>query len=397
MSFSSNTFVAVVLALSAGAPALAAQQRIDVTTRARTQRPEALERQMLTLRRQLDSLSRYYNGADNLSSSERRRVAVELDRTLGQLAELSARLGTDAERAGEVRMRMAPLIEARASGEMLRAMRQMQEVEAAMPRGWIGFVAEGPSIQHIENGELMVRFFSYPRIVSVDPSSPAQRAGIVPADTLLAYNGRDVLEDEFSLTSLLRPDARVSVRVRRDGRVREVPVTVASAPSRIVLRRGSEVRERDSLRVVTGEIAEGYVFPRAPIVAPSMGAVVRTAPRPPSSPASPAAPAVAAPRGAFTIGFTVNAVAGAELTTITEGLGRTIGVSSGVLVTRSALGSLAYESGLRDGDVIVKVAGQAVRTVVDVRDLVRLANEDRREAELEILRQKVARRLVLRW
>jgi S1-C subfamily serine protease len=67
-------------------------------------------------------------------------------------------------------------------------------------------------------------------------------------------------------------------------------------------------------------------------------------------------------------------------------------------VTSAPVGSPAYESGLRDGDVIVKVGGQAVKNVSEVRDLVGLANDDGEHAiEMEILRQKKTQRLTLKW
>ena len=100
----------------------------------------------------------------------------------------------------------------------------------------------------------------------------------------------------------------------------------------------------------------------------------------------------------FGYGNGVNAVAGAQLSTISEGLGRALGVSAGVLVTSAPVGSPASESGLVDGDVISKVAGQAVRRVSEVRDLVALAADNGDHAvELEIVRQKKGMKLSLRW
>lgn len=93
-----------------------------------------------------------------------------------------------------------------------------------------------------------------------------------------------------------------------------------------------------------------------------------------------------------------NGVAGAELSTISEGLGKALGVGSGVLVTSAPAGSPAYESGLVDGDVISKVGGQEVRRVTEVRDLVALAAENGDHAvELELVRQKRPMKLMLKW
>ena len=96
--------------------------------------------------------------------------------------------------------------------------------------------------------------------------------------------------------------------------------------------------------------------------------------------------------------FFFNGVAGAQLATITEGLGKSVGVTSGVLVLAAPVGSPAAESGLMDGDVITKVGGQVVQSISQVRDLVRTVSENgERAVELEILRQKRTQRITLKW
>jgi S1-C subfamily serine protease len=276
----------------------------------------------------------------------------------------------------------------------------MQPIVArfAMTRGWIGLVAAGPAMEpRVENDELIVRYLAYPRVESVDPSSPAQRAGILPGDTLLAYNGRDVREGDISLKRLLQPNSRLMVRLRRDGRVHDVPVIVAVAPTRIRQRRDEEIDEGRAPWAIAG-VPDAASFPRAaeapaaPLpAAPMRRVVVRNTPVAPMAPMPPA-PAMAL------FGFSPNGVAGAQLATVTEGLARTLGVKRGVLVTNAPVGSPAYESGLQDGDVIVKAAGQDVRSVAELRDLVRMVAENGDHAvALECVRDKRTRRVMLRW
>ena len=94
----------------------------------------------------------------------------------------------------------------------------------------------------------------------------------------------------------------------------------------------------------------------------------------------------------------MSAVAGAQLSTISDGLGRALGVAGGVLVTSAPIGSPANESGLMDGDVIARVAGQTVRRVSEVRDIVALAADNGDHAvSLDIVRQKKVMKLVLKW
>lgn len=356
----------VALLVAAGSDLASAQVRTEVVTRRATPAMAESESSMRRLQRQLDSLTHRYNEADELTVADRRRLEAELSITVQRLAELMSRMG---EERGRV---------------MLRAPQAM-----VMPRGWIGIVAEGPGTEpRVENGELVVRYLSYPRIVSVDPSSPAQRAGITPNDTLLAYDGRDVREHDIYLNRLLRPNTRVNVKLRRDGRTHEVAVTVAEAPSRIVQRRGDEVRDERVLVLAP----DAPMLPRSSAVAPSASAggarggsvnVRGVMPTP-------------APGMVFS--FTTGGVAGAQMVNISEGLAKRIGVSNGVLVTSAPVGSPAGQSGIEDGDVIIRVAGQAVRTVFDVRRAVGGATENgQRSVELELLRDSRTVKTILRW
>ena len=398
--------LAVLLAAGVMPVAAQQQQRVEIvrTRSPRAEPADSVERLVRPLQRQLDSLARVYNEHDDLTMFERKRVERELGRTIGLLEQLSSRMNLASDRmmrAGEqLRIQMAPHVSARAAQSMAMALMQVQEVDQARPRGWIGLVVQGPGLTpRVEGGELLVRYFAYPRVVSVDPSSPAQRAGLVPNDTLLAYDGVDVSENDISFTRLLRPNAKVTIRIRRDGRVRDVPVTVAAAPTRIVQRRDDETRVSESWTVAT--VPDAPAFPRMPVPARAPGAPGRVGGRLALAHVSPGAALqslapLAAPMIAY--GLAYGGIAGAQLSTISEGLGKALGVSSGVLVTSAPVGSPASESGLQDGDVITTVGGQAVRRVTEVRDLIGLASENGDHAvELDIVRQRKAVKVMLRW
>lgn len=398
MTMTMTMSVTVAVAVSAPlARALGAQQQVRIEMhRAPRAMPDGMEKQLRQLQRQLDSLGRMYNENDELTAADRRRVGDELNRTAELLGDLSTRQELRGEDGGSepVRFALQPMSSMRAKAAMSRALTQMREVRSAIPRGWMGFVAEGArSEPRFERGEMIIRYLSYPRIVTVDPSSPAQRAGLVPSDTLIAYDGRDVRENDISLTRLLRPSAVVSVRVRRDGRVRDVPVTVAPVPNRIVQRRDDENREVH-VGWVTSGVPDAPAFPGTPVPPGTFTPLIRSrayVARPTPAPAPPTSPALA-------FGFSFNGVAGAQLATITEGLGRTLGVRYGVLVTNAPVGSPASESGLQDGDVIVKVGGQAVHTVPEVREIVAMVAENGDHAvEMETVREKRTRKVMLKW
>lgn len=397
------------VALVAGVVPLGAQQRVDVNARraTRASTESAIERELRALERRVDSLAYLYSSADELSVARRRRIGEMLDRTVEQIDVLSARLAQaqgGSANGGEVRVHFAPMAGEAARTYMLRALTASRGLQ---PRGWLGIEVYGPAREpRIEDGERIVHYLGHPAIISVDPSSPAERAGILPGDTLIAYDGHDVSDADIPITRLLKPNKRVNVRIRRDGRERDMPVMIADVPSRITLRR--ELVEMTPPAPRAEVWAPGVRFPQpaeAP-AAPRAGTVMRVpSPMPATPPAAPKASLVPQPMPSpvpgtvFVLGFGgVNAVAGAQLVVITEGLGRAFGVRSGVLVTNAPHGSPAYQSGLRDGDVVIRAAGQLIRTVADLRECVAAAaNNGEHSVSMEYVRAKKMRKGNLRW
>jgi hypothetical protein len=388
----------VTLVFAAGVSLPAQQREIIIRRAPRAEGSDSAERRLRRLERIADSLVRLFND-DERSGAERRSIGESLDRTVLQIQELESRAaeldGTPHGRM-ELRGMLAPAPNDRAAAMMGSAFVQAGSRKAAMPRGWVGIVISGTALEpRISKGELFVRYLSHPEIVSVEPGSPAERAGLAPNDTLIAYDGHDVSASEIPLTRLLRPKARVMVRFRRNGRTREVPVTVADVPSRISLR--TEMNAEMMTPRADGDLGDAAPFPRMvpspPRYGPPAMRVPAIAPLPPTTPMPAQAPT---PAIIFSYGY--NSVAGAQLAVVTEGLARAIGVRQGVLVTLAPPGSLAYQSGLREGDVIVKVEGTPIRTIAELRDRVQAASENGDNAvELEYLREKRARKAVLRW
>jgi S1-C subfamily serine protease len=384
--------VTITLALAAAGAVPLAAQRTEVTTRrtVRTAASDSSERQLRQMGRTIDSLVRAFEAGD-LNASERFRIGQTIDRLVAQFR--AKRMELDGART--VVKIEGPAIAPSPLGQVWKTYVDMKPMRTTpMPpevvRGWIGIVVSGaPRETHIEGNELMMRFLSYPEIASVDPSSPAQRAGLAPGDTLLAYDGRDVRGTDISMTKLLRPNSRVTIRVKRDGRIKELPVVVAEAPSRIRLRKEEENREAGQSWFYTTSPDVAHVAPLAPMVP-------RTSPTVPPAIAttSPAPVVLALPRP---YGFAPG-VAGAQLVTITDGMKRSLGLQSGVLVATVPDGTPADESGLKEGDVIVRVDRQPVRTVVQVWQIVtRAAEEGQKDVDLDLIREKQERAIKLRW
>jgi len=214
--------------------------------------------------------------------------------------------------------------------------------------GWIGLRTQAPNRQMSVNGELYVTQFDYPLIVTVDPRSPAEKAGIVAGDVLVAYNGVDVVNHEFNLTTLLKPESKLTVTVRRDGEVKDYQVVVAKAPQRIF-----DSRTFEAL-LPAGAMAElpdrGRPGTRVDIAVRPEGAF---------------GPAMVAGSPMFVI--TPNGVLGANLSTVNADLARILNLRAGVLVNDVPEDSPAFRAGLRTGDVITAVGDQAVVSLLELR------------------------------
>jgi hypothetical protein len=342
--------------------------RIQLRQRGDTSYVRTLRITRRQLEARLDSLRREFEVL-SLESPDRLAIRDELTALLSSVGNL-----TDLERSARAKLAegnallMRERVRALVGGDAFAG--PFVRADALLLPGWIGINVEAPHQRIVRGDSSYIRYFSYPEIVSVEPNSPAERVGISRGDHLLAYDGNDVRDREINLTKLLQPDRRVVVRVRRDGDEREFPVVVAKAPPRLMERR---------MLSVPDEPAAGL---ERMIVVPRNG-LVRRAP---------------APRimilGDMDAGSMP--IAGANLSEIhDEAFGHIFGVTTGVLVTE-VFSDPARGSGLRGGDVIQRADGQDVTRIAQLRRIV-AAHDSDRSVELQIVRQKKARTLTLRW
>jgi hypothetical protein len=324
-----------------------------------------IRRERLLLK--FDSL-RYGFEHQRMSDAERERLADEMHRTFMALQ----------ESFDDVTIRSRTFVTTPEGAELTRdGMRTAPEIAIAVQSGfrrqrcgYLGVTFDGPGTEIRRGCERIIRFLDYPRIALVEPSSPAERAGIEEGDTLLALNGTDVREREISLTKLLVPNQIVVVRVRREGNGKDFRVTIKEAPGYVM----SRMAPMPPMSPMAVRVYPGEVFPRTPM---------------------PPVPAVAGTPSTQSVWIINEAIGGAKLESISEGLGKALGTKSGVLVLRAAPGTPAYESGLRDGDVILKAAGTAVSSVRELRALVDGSHDE--GVKLGILRERKQREVVLRW
>ena len=347
--------------------------------RRRMEHRDRLER-LVVVARELSAVRRALDDARELSSGERRRLKIRERQLASQLVRLEAGGALEITRAlRDIRPAVVEARRAVATATAAGAPIVTLLPEAVRFPGWIGIALDAARHVEIRDGDVYWRFLEHPEIVSVDPSSPAERAGIRQGDLLLAYDGQDV-RHRIAMNRILQPGRtlRVRVRVQRDNEERELPVTVAPA-------RHAEPRER-----VTGTVRTPGRRPSRPAAS---GAFTFAVPET-GQPMALAAPGAAPAPSFFTI-RRFNGVAGAHMETITPGLGDAIGVDRGVLVLSVAPGVPAHEAGLLDGDVIVRAGGRQVRTVEELRSV--LEGGDSRAVKLEVARKGKVRHVTLRW
>ena len=293
--------------------------------------------------------------------------------------------------------RVDSLVQGRRTGIIMRGILEPRFQAGGLPRippsGWLGFLTQGPSQQIDDGSGQHVVYLAYPTIISVDPNSPAERAGILPGDVLVAYNGQDVVNRDFNLTELLRPETRVTITVRRGGETKDFAAKVARGSERIARRR-QELESAMTLGALRIErLAPGTPdrpmppeLPRAerPVeaVAPTTRRSVFT-----SSDANP---------GARMIVMSMNGMFGASLSAVSAELAKALRLKTGVLVTDAPEETPAWRAGLRAGDVIVRVDDEPVFTVNEFRDRV-LTRLQQRAVALQVVRNEKPRTVTLTW
>jgi serine protease Do len=213
------------------------------------------------------------------------------------------------------------------------------------PTGYLGIVFTAPLARSIQGSGISVRHFAYPVVESVEPGSPAARAGISAGDTILAYDSVDVVQHDIALTHLLRPGTVVTVRVKRNGVVREFGVRVAPRPASFV---------------------DGPSMPDAHD------------------------PMLFMPFQSATIG-----VAGAAVIATNADLLDALGAPRGVLVVDVAAGTPAEASGLKAGDVITDAGGAPITRPIVLMEAIEESTG--RQIDLTVVRAKHTRKVPLTW
>lgn len=391
LAFAPTAALALVVALSLGAPPLGAQGAPSRSCDGcegweRRELERQLERARREVERAEEVLAEQVNALREAqdSSGERQEAYA---RALGALRRVRERYDALVRE-----MMMSEIMRTRAESD--RAMRQFGDqlrVAAArqQPAGWLGVTFSGQYTleQHAQGKEIM-RWSDYPLIVSVEPNSPAKRAGIVAGDRLLVLNGHDVVEGTEPFTKLLRPGVRLPLRVKRGSSTKDLTVVVGRRPE------SDWSYWRSDATPPAVAIAPLAPTPKTP--RPSSTKVSVAPPVVSMAPLAPL-PSISIDSSGFRIelwNFDMGTVAGAQVRRVGDLKGY-FGVQDGLLVLDVVPGTPAARAGLRGGDVILRADRRAITTPLAFSHAIDRA--DGRKLSLDIVRMKRHRTVVLRW
>ncbi len=242
------------------------------------------------------------------------------------------------------------------------------------PKGWVGVVITTGIGTMNESGAMT--FNDYPTIESVDPGSPAEKAGLQAGDMLISINAQDFRKNPIPIGSLLVPGRQIVFKYRRDDVERRSAMQVAVRPESarasyerlVIIGPAHRERERQRIEAMNRNVRSTVPVPPGLLMAPIP----------------------------FGTGTPSIGIAGAELTQLNDGLRDVLKVKGeGVFVINVMIGTPAGESGLRSGDVIVRAANEAIQNPGELIRLMRAATD--KSLMLRILRKEKAQTLTLRW
>lgn len=371
-------------ALLATAPAAGAQTA--TVTRAATAAPTAAQ-----ARAQLEQLRR------ELAEAERRQQAFAS--TLGERPVTQPTLDSLVRLTRQVEQLRSDLRRGTRQAQMTEDRRRFRALElqareraaSTAPQGWFGVDVRTTSAAMVaDDGQLRLSSSDYPLVVSVEPGSPAARAGLLAGDRLVSIVGRDLRETGVDMRQLLRPGAQVPVRLLRDGELRDVLVAVTARPTSFG---PGEIRvsvvESPTARTLVRGAASA---PRAPAAPPDVPTRVFVRP----TPSAGAVPAVAPSPTTWLFTSDDAAVAGAQLLRLSDGLRAALGVERGVFVSEVRPG-LAARAGIRPGDVLVRADTVLLASPADFVRVVQRAGVGDRTVRIELVRERKARVVEMKW
>jgi serine protease Do len=291
------------------------------------------------------------------------------------------------------------------------------EVVVRKPQGYLGITYSGDHRVELDGSRMVVSYDRYPTILSVEPGSPADRAGLVAGDTILAFNKSDVTADPFPMYDMLKPGTKLGVRVRRNGAVRNVTVNVGRRPgaeTSVYAYRYSNATP-DIAEEVRREVERAHVEAQREVATArreqereqaqtqrELERETQRAQRALERTQRELRRTAATPPIVYSL-LSGNAVAGAQVAPLNDDLADLMGVRRGVFVVSVNPNTPADRMGLRGGDVITSVGDSAISDVAQLRRAIqreqRRARNERseRSTRFQVVRKHRRQKLTLRW
>ncbi|MGQ0648571.1 MAG: PDZ domain-containing protein [Gemmatimonadaceae bacterium] len=264
--------------------------------------------------------------------------------------------------------------------------------------GWMGITFQSNFVVDMtREGVQLTRFNGHPAIESVEPNSPAEKAGVRRGDVLLSLAGRDLEDAAVVFQELLKPGARLSLRLRRGLETKMLSMTVEPRPADF---QPTCAWEDDLIASALSPVPGGLrvkVLPLPPGTAigrvngfqfETRGDGRRVIVRSPDEGNQ--------PLFVFSSPGSADWAAGAQLAVLNGDLAKLAGVDRGVFVVDVARRSPAAQSGLRGGDVIVSAEGRALTGPGVLRQLM-MDRAESKELTLQVVRLKKSETIVLKW
>ncbi|HEX5581957.1 MAG TPA: PDZ domain-containing protein, partial [Gemmatimonadaceae bacterium] len=212
--------VAAAVVTPAVAPVAGAQQRTAAPRPARASAPRAAA----------GALAELEAARSALAANEKRLRALAVSLAEREMTPVALDSLVSLQRTHQSLAARVRLLEARTRYRATEVEVRSQAARGG-PQGWFGVnvtTVAGAGVS--PDGRVLVAA-DYPVIQSVEPGSPAARAGLQAGDRIVAIVGRDLRRENVDLARVLRPGTSVPVHIVRDGRPMDLSVAITARPS----------------------------------------------------------------------------------------------------------------------------------------------------------------------
>jgi C-terminal processing protease CtpA/Prc len=394
MMHSRYRVLAFLLPLLMGATA-GAQQDSSVRVRKVDVRMDDLLRELNAARAREDEMRRLYA---ELVARDSQKTGVASGATAAPRAATTDPMA--------VRMVLRRLQDVSQQQVTLKRQVEMLCSSEATPRGYLGVSVTGQAqIVTLGNRPVGFNYATYQVVESVEPGSPAEKAGIRARDVMIALGSRDLRTGDMFPSDLLRPGERIQVKVERDGRTLSLPVLIEPRPESFNMAPCPFMDATIATAIApTPDVAYRFWTPDSATQA--TGFVMRTPRALPSSttrprsavPARPAeAPMVVlsgpmvAQMNAGGMGF----ILGASVMPMNHDMSEIFHSEKGLLVLKVLQASPAEDAGLKGGDVLLSANDEDLTTARSLERVMNLSSQH--EVKLLLLRKGKRQTVSVRW